>query len=182
MRPPGQRYIPSLIVYRVLGQPKVTIETYKLVVSGAVERTLVLSYEELLSLPRKRVSWDFHCVTGWSVNNVEWEGVELKDLLSVSRPLPSAEWLLAEGLDGYSAVFKLEDAIGGGLVALRMNGEPLPPEHGFPARLVFKELYGWKGVKYLASIRVLEEYVDGYWERLGYHERGRVLQEERFKL
>jgi len=179
--PPGQRFIPGMIVYRILGQPSVDLDAYRLRIDGEVERPLELTYADLTSLPSVKLVWDFHCVTGWSVKAVEWEGVELKRLAELVRPAEGAMWIYAEGLDKYSAIVHAEDALSGGIVALKMNGKTLLPEHGFPVRLVFRDLYGWKGVKYLTRLSFLREYVDGYWEKLGYSERGRVFLEERFK-
>lgn len=179
--PPGQRYIPSMIIYRILGQPTINMDSYRLIIDGEVERPLHLSYSDLLLLKQVKVKWDFHCVTGWSVRDVEWEGVELKTIAELAKPRSNATWLLVESLDKYTTVVLIEDALKSGILALRMNDKELLPEHGFPARLVFKDLYGWKGAKYVYKLTFSTEYVDGYWEKLGYHERGRVHLEERFK-
>lgn len=178
---PGQRYIPSLIVYRILGQPTVDLKNYRLLLEGEVERPRGLSYDDLLSLPQSRVAWDFHCVTGWSVREVEWEGVKLSSLIELAEPRDTVRWIFIEGLDKYTTVVHIDDAKEDGILALKMNGRELLPEHGFPARLVFKNLYGWKGAKYVYRLFFSSEYIDGYWERLGYNERGRVYNEERFK-
>ena len=71
----------------------------------------------------------------------------------------------------------MEDSI----VALKMNGKPLSPEQGFPARPFMPHLYGWKSAKWLTKIEFIPDYRDGYWEAYGYHERGDVYEEERFK-
>jgi len=76
--PRGQRFIPNFIIYRVLGQPKVDIEKWKLTIEGQVKRKREYSYNELLSMEHVRLVADFYCVTGWSVRNVVWEGIQLK--------------------------------------------------------------------------------------------------------
>ena len=121
---------------------------------------------------------DFHCVEKWSVKGVAWEGVSLKRLLDDSGAYGS--YALFESLDGYTSVVDIEDA-SKGFIALKINGRPLKYEEGFPARPFFPDLYAWKSAKWLTAISVLKEYVDGYWEARGYHGRGNVWNEERFK-
>lgn len=180
--PPGQYYTPYFTIYKALGQPEIDEHKWRLQIqrNGRVLKTLTLG--ELLELGTVRVVEDFHCVTGWSVPKVEWEGVPIRRLVEDVGLDDGFEWVFAEGYDGYTTVFHREDALHPhALIALKLNGKPLEPEQGFPARLVFTHLYGWKGAKWLKSLNFLDEYRDGYWEALGYHKRGRVWAEERFK-
>ena len=178
----GQRYIDDFIIYRILGSPEVDPSSWRLRVGGLVDKPLTLSLEDLLSLPRAAVVKDFHCVTGWSVASVRWEGVRLRLLAEMARVREGARWVYVEGLDGYSSVVPLEDFLSDeALLVLAINGRPLTYEQGFPARVFIPHLYGWKGVKWVHRIEFGESYVDGFWEALGYHERGNVLLEERFK-
>jgi len=180
--PPGQFYIDHFIVYRILGTPKVDPRTWRLRVGGLVENPLELSLEDIDRLPKVVIVRDFHCVTGWSVANVRWEGVSLKLIAKMARPLSNARWVVAAGLDGYSSTIPLDDFISDeALLALKMGDKPLSIEQGFPARIVIPHLYGWKGVKWVTQIIFTDRYIDGYWEALGYHERGYVYLEERFK-
>ncbi len=180
--PPGQFYIDHFIIYRILGTPRVDAGSWRLRVSGTVENPLELSLDDVERLPRVSLVRDFHCVTGWSVPSVSWEGVELRLIAEMARPREGARWVLVSGLDGYSAVVPLEDFVSEeALLVLRMNGRPLSVEQGFPARIFIPHLYGWKSVKWVSRIEFTERYVDGYWEALGYHERGNVSLEERFK-
>ncbi len=115
-----------------------------------------------------------HCVTGWSVK-VEWPVAELRRLLEaagVSRL--DGGWLLARSRGGYSAVLPLAEVWRGEVLLA------LPPAPGAP-RLVAPRLYAWKWVKHVEELRLVEEYVDGYWEALGYHWRGSAALVERFK-
>lgn len=76
----------------------------------------------------------------------------------------------------------LEDAmVEDSIIAYRMNSKPIPIQQGFPVRPFIPQLYGWKSAKWLTEIEFLSEYQDGYWENFGYHERGNVWEEERFK-
>ena len=179
---PGQKYIPSFVIYMAFGKPSVNIDEYRLVVDGLVRNRLSYSYEELKKLPMKRIVTDFHCVTGWSVSNVEWEGVPLKYFADSAGVSDSAKWVYFLSMDGYTTVVSIEDYLSrDSILAIKMNGSILPPEHGYPARIIIPHLYGWKGAKWVYKILFMEKYRDGYWEALGYNERGRVELEERFK-
>ncbi len=180
--PRGQKLIPKPVVYAVNGFPNIRLSERQLIVEGLVENRLELSYENLLGLPKTSVEAMFHCVTGWSIEKQVWEGVELRRLAEMAKVKRGARWVLVEGLDGYTTIIPLEDFLyPQSLLVLGVNGKPLSPEHGFPARIFIPHLYGWKHAKWVKRIVFLEKYVNGYWEALGYHERGNVLLEERFK-
>ncbi len=175
--PPGQTRIGRFIYYSALEPPVVDINAYRLRVAWAgAERSY--TYEQLNEMVDVKGVYDFHCVTGWSVTGLEMEGVSMKRLLEGVQGTEG--FVLLVGLDGYVATVPLEDALKG-FVILRINGAPLTYESGYPARPFFPHLYGWKSSKWLSEIRVVDEYVDGYWEERGYHERGNVWLEERFK-
>jgi len=122
------------------------------------------------------------CVTSWSIEKPLWEGVPIKYLADAAEVKPEAKWVMFHCYDGYTAPIPVEDALmEDSIVALKMNGRPLSAEQGFPARPFMPHLYGWKSAKWLGKIEFIPEYADGYWEGYGYHERGDVNEEERFK-
>ncbi|MCX8184164.1 MAG: molybdopterin-dependent oxidoreductase [Sulfolobales archaeon] len=179
---PGQYYIDHFIIYKIFGVPTINIEKWKLVVSGAVLNPLTLSLSELERMSEVKLVRDFHCVTGWSISSVQWEGVRLKLITDIAKPSEGVRWVLIHGLDGYVAVVPFEDFISEeALLVLKLNGKPLSIEQGYPARIFIPHLYGWKSVKWVNRIEFTYRYTDGYWEALGYHERGNVFLEERFK-
>ncbi len=180
--PPGQVEAKRWVTYAALGFPKVDLGSWRLEVCGLVERRLSLSYSDLLSMPQVGVRGGLHCVEGWSVSSVEWEGVRIRDLAEAAGVKPEARWLMFWSIEGYSAPVYLEDALAeDSIIALKLNGERLSYEHGFPARPIIPRVYAWKSVKWLKRLEFLRDYVDGYWEKRGYHERGRVWVEERRK-
>ncbi|MGC8982210.1 MAG: molybdopterin-dependent oxidoreductase [Desulfurococcaceae archaeon] len=180
--PPGQVYISYPVIYSILGVPEVDASKWYLSVEGEVNEPLKLTLRDLYELGIKVVKTDFHCVTGWSVGGLEFAGVEVKKLFEIAGLKPSAKWLFAESLDGYTTIMPIEDALSeNSIVAVEMNGKPLDILHGYPARLVVPHLYGWKSAKWVKRLVATSEYRDGYWEALGYHARGRVDLEERFK-
>ncbi len=122
----------------------------------------------------------FHCVTGWSVSNIRWSGARLLDLLEEHGL--KGEWIIAVSSGGYTATIPYDERLlDDALIATSLDDNPLPREHGGPYRLVIPKLFGWKSVKWLWGILVGDTYLDGYWEARGYHWRGLVKQNERFK-
>jgi DMSO/TMAO reductase YedYZ molybdopterin-dependent catalytic subunit len=144
--------------------------TWQLRIDGLVEHPQTLSYAQLLALPQARQTTDFHCVTGWSVDDVKWSGVRFADLLAAAKPLPAARALRFESAeDPYIDSLTLDQAMEpDAMLAHGMDGGPLAREHGAPARLVMPKMYGYKGVKWVKRILVTDHVEDGYWEQRGY--------------
>jgi len=179
---PGQFYAKRFAIYSALGEPRIKLDKWRLSIIGLVENELNLSFEELQRLPQVELTRDFHCVTQWSIKDVVWEGVRSRELARLAKVRPEAKWVMFHCADGYTTPVSLVDAIvEDSLIAIRMNGQPLPAEQGFPARPFIPHLYAWKSAKWLTRIEFMENYEDGYWEARGYHERGDVSNEERFK-
>ncbi len=150
--------------------PRFDPATWRLRVDGLVAQPLELSYAELLALPRAHQVTDFHCVTGWSVQNVRWGGVRFHDLLAAARPLATARALTFVSAEvPYLDSLTLEQALRPDvMLAYRMEGRPLTRDHGAPARVVIPEMYGYKGVKWLSQITLTAAPETGYWEQRGY--------------
>ena len=144
--------------------------TWRLTVGGLVQRPLNLDYESLRALPRVEQVSTFHCVTGWTVNNVAWGGVRLHDVLAHVRPHPDAHALrFVSAEDPYDDFLTLEQAsLPDVLLAYEMDGKPLSRAHGAPLRVVIPEMYGYKNVKWVERIELVPAVRDGYWEALGY--------------
>ncbi|MCL5009833.1 MAG: sulfite oxidase-like oxidoreductase [Candidatus Parvarchaeota archaeon] len=179
---PGEHYIKDFIIYDALGGKEIDRGKWSLKLTGLVENKLTLSYADLLK--RREVSYieDFNCVTGWAVKDVRWGGVSLRDIITEAKPTKDAKWAMFKCADGYSTPVKLEDVLSdGSIIALKINDKPLTFEQGAPARPFIPSLYGWKSAKWLTEVELIQDYEDGYWERYGYHQRGRVAEEERFQ-
>lgn len=180
--PPGQFFAKRFAIYSALGIPKIGIETWRLSIAGLVMNELKLSFAQLEQLPQVKLSRDFHCVTTWSIKDVLWEGVAFLEIAKLVGVKPEAGWVMYHGADGYTTPVPLEDAMAeDSLIALKMNGNPILIEQGYPARPFIPHLYAWKSAKWLTKIEFIEGYRDGYWESRGYHERGNVMEEERYK-
>jgi DMSO/TMAO reductase YedYZ molybdopterin-dependent catalytic subunit len=158
-------------IYTVSGSlPRFEEGTWRLEVGGHVRQPVAFTYRELLALPKDEQISTFHCVTGWSVKNVHWGGVRLRDVLARASPLGSAhalEFVSAE--TPYVDSLTLEQSsLQDVMLAYEMDGRPLSRAHGSPLRLVIPEMYGYKNVKWLAAINLVPRALDGYWEQLGY--------------
>ena len=173
---PVERLVPLIPsggwrIYTVSGSmPTFDPAVWRLRVGGRVEQPMSFSYDELRALPRVSQISTFHCVTGWTVQNVHWAGVRIADVLAKARPLPEAgalEFVSAEV--PYTDYLTMRQAsLHDVLLAYEMDGKPLPREHGAPLRLVIPDMYGYKNVKWLSEINVVPSPQDGYWEALGY--------------
>jgi DMSO/TMAO reductase YedYZ molybdopterin-dependent catalytic subunit len=145
----------------------------------------------MMDLPRTHVQLDVHCVTGWSRTNTDWEGISLKTLVEEGwiRPKPVARFILQHAAFGYTSNLPLSVALQENfLLATHYNGQPLTPEHGYPLRGVIgsipgrrdlKDVYFWKGAKWLRGLEFMLEDQFGYWEANGYHNEGDVWKEQR---
>ena len=150
--------------------PRFDPAIWRLRIDGLVAQPVELTYEQLRALPRSEQTSDFHCVTGWSVNNVRWAGVRFHDLLAQARPLPQARAVGFLSADGaYADTLTLQQSLlQEVMLAYEMDGKPLAREHGAPTRLVIPEMYGYKNVKWVDRITLLKQPLAGYWEVRGY--------------
>ncbi|MDA4124704.1 MAG: sulfite oxidase-like oxidoreductase [Thaumarchaeota archaeon] len=180
--PPGQVWGKKFVIYAALGIPRIDANSWRLKVDGLVSLPLEYTYAQLTSVPQTSYVKSFHCVTRWSIKDAEWEGLPIRGLVEPAEPSSEARWAMFHCADGYTAPVPVEDALReDALLAFKVNGKPLSAEQGFPARPFMPHLYGWKSAKWLNRIEFIREYVDGYWEMYGYHERANVWDEERFK-
>jgi sulfane dehydrogenase subunit SoxC len=189
--PPGLHYL--LIHYDI---PAVDPERFRLEVGGSVERPLALSLDELKARPRVEQPITFECAGNgralleprplsqpWlteAVGTAQWAGTPLAPLLEEAGVQRTAVEVLFSALDrgieggvpqAYERALPIAEA-GAGLLAYEMNGAPLPPQHGFPLRLVVPGWYGMQNVKWLTRIEVLEEPFGGYQNAVGYRMYG----------
>jgi len=162
-------------IYSVSGTyPAITADRYRLVVDGLVDRRAVFTMADLEAMPRTGFVRDFHCVTGWRVSNVRWEGVRLSEILDTVGIRPGAVALRFESYDGTdSESLTLDQArLPDVIVALRMLGAPITTEHGGPVRLYVAPMFGYKSLKWLSAIRVVDQVEPGFWEQNGYPVNG----------
>ncbi len=181
--PPGQARTRKWPVLHYGSVPQVPTETWRLEITGLVERPLALAWNEFRSLPRVKVFADFHCVTRWSRLGNVWEGVSTREIMNRAGVKPEARFALPLGYDGGWTTnlpleyYLAEDA----LFADTHDGQPLDPDHGGPVRLIVPQLYAWKSAKWVKGVELSARDESGYWEQGGYHDRGDPWTEERFR-
>jgi DMSO/TMAO reductase YedYZ molybdopterin-dependent catalytic subunit len=165
---------PNADFYRIdtaLVVPRIDPDSYELEVTGLVDRPFTLTLDELLALESVEVPVTLQCVSNYVggdlVGNAVWQGVPLTALLDRAGVQSDGTQIVGRSVDGFTAGFPTELASDGrpALVAYAMNGELLPPTHGFPARLVVSGLYGYvSATKWLRSIELHRwDDFDGYW-------------------
>jgi DMSO/TMAO reductase YedYZ molybdopterin-dependent catalytic subunit len=173
-----------------LSFPRVDLDRWELRIHGLVEEEIRLSYQDLLDLPQTERVITLCCVSnevgGPYIGNAVWQGVLLADLLRSARIAPEAEQVYSTSLDGWTCGFPVETALDGrdALIAIGMNGEPLPLRHGFPARLVVPGLYGYvSATKWLSEIE-LNRWSDGtgYWLPRGWARLAPVKTQSRIDV
>jgi DMSO/TMAO reductase YedYZ molybdopterin-dependent catalytic subunit len=150
--------------------PKFDPARWTLTIDGLVEEPQVFTYEQLKALPQTHQTKDFHCVTGWSVDQVPWTGVKMSDLLAIAKPKAGAVGINFVSMEeDYVDTLTLAQArLPDVMIAHSMYNQPIPRDHGAPARLVIPEMYGYKGVKWMSQITVVDKIEPGYWELRGY--------------
>lgn len=181
--PPGQREGPWRPMHygRV---PRLAPEDWSLTVGGATRDggVTVLDRAALDELPQVEVVAGLHCVARTSTTGLRWGGVRMRDVVGLAPPEPGAEHVLLAAVRGYAANVALTDLLHpDALLATQVDGEPLTPEHGWPARVVLPHLYAFKGPKWVVEMTYHHRPPqEGWWESHGYHPRGRVEHEERW--
>ncbi|WP_149957241.1 molybdopterin-dependent oxidoreductase [Zafaria cholistanensis] len=176
---------PNAQFYRIdtaLVVPEVDPGSWRLRVHGMVEQEVELSYAELMESGLVEADVTLTCVSnavgGDLAGNARWLGLPLRQVLERARPLPGADMVLSTSADGFSASTPLEVLRDGrnALLAVGMNGEPLPLEHGFPVRMVVPGLYGFvSATKWVVDLEVTR-FADkqAYWTARGWDERAPI--------
>lgn len=180
--PPGQRAAPWRPVHygRV---PRLDAGAWRLTIAGETHdgSVTVLDQEALARLPHVEVESRLHCVARTSTPPLRWGGVRMRDIVELAPPAADAGRVLLAAVRGYAAGVHLADLVHpDSLLATHVDGRPLTPEHGWPARVVLPHLYGFKGPKWVVELTYHREPQRGLWESRGYHPRARVALEERW--
>jgi len=178
--PPGQYVTRDFPVLSAGPTPRTPLAQWTFTIRGAIDEPVSWTWDELRALPRETFTVDIHCVTKWSKLGTSWTGVSLDTLLE--RVETSADYALAFCDGGYTTNVPLGDLTGGqAWVAYEYEGGPLEPAHGGPARLLVPHLYFWKSAKWVRGIEGMDYDEPGFWESLGYHDRGDPWREQRYQ-
>jgi DMSO/TMAO reductase YedYZ molybdopterin-dependent catalytic subunit len=162
------------------GDPIIHPQDWRLVVDGEVERPFQIDYQTLRKLPPVEVTKTLECISNFTskpelapfgselISTARWKGAKVSDILQlVGGVKPGADWLAVLGADEFTSAVPMDVALDPEtLLVYEMNGEVLPREHGYPARMLVPGRYGMKNAKWVAGLRPLRrEFVDWYGQR-----------------
>ena len=180
--------------YRIdvaLQVPNIDPTKWKLVIDGEVENEIEITYEQLLALPMVETATTIMCVSnevgGGLIGNAVWLGYPVRELLARAKPKPGADMVLSTSWDGWTASSPLDVLLEEDracLLAVAMNGDPLPLEHGFPVRMIVPGLYGYVSATKWITRLTLTRFADdfAYWTQRGWSERGPVNTSSRIDV
>ncbi|GAB2997424.1 sulfite oxidase-like oxidoreductase [Amycolatopsis acidiphila] len=159
--------------------PRRHLDAWDFAVRGEIDDPLTWSWPQFRRLPHVDITADIHCVTSWSKFDTHWSGVSVDTLLSDVET--AAEYVVAFCDGGYTTNLPLEDVLDGkAWVVDTYDGQPLPPEHGGPARLLVPHLYFWKSAKWVRGLKLTLTDEPGFWENFGYHNYGDPWKQQRY--
>lgn len=153
--------------------PSVDVKTWRLRISGLVKNPLAIGYEQIKSLPAVRETLTLECISnppdGSAIGNARWVGPALRPLLERAGVNSKAAYAALHGADGYFTGVPVDEILRHeNFLPYLMNGEALPPDHGFPVRLFIPGKYGMKQPKWLTEIALVDHEFLGYWEQRGW--------------
>lgn len=184
---------PNADFYRIdtaLLVPQVDPAQWSLRIHGMVDHPVTLTWNELLALPLEESWTTLTCVSnevgGDLIGNAKWLGYPIRDLLARAGPHADADMVLSTSVDGFTASTPLSVLTDdrAAILAIAMNGAPLPTEHGFPVRMVVPGLYGYvSATKWVVDLEVTRfDRATAYWTDQGWAPRGPIKLESRIDL
>jgi DMSO/TMAO reductase YedYZ molybdopterin-dependent catalytic subunit len=168
---PNPHYSERFRYYSVGDIPNFNPRSWRLAVDGeGVDNTLSLRFDDVRAFPNYAVTASFRCVNGWIVHNCIWIGVRVRDVLDTVSPNDRAKFVTFYSGDGvYTDSLTWSQARSDhAILAWQLNGEPLIREAGYPLRLIYPDMYGYKNVKWLRRIEVKSSRDLGFWEQTGW--------------
>ena len=182
-------FTPNSEFYRIdtaIVVPNINLDTWKLQIMGMVTNPREYTYKELTDRPVFELDDTIACVSnevgGSLVGNARWLGIRLDDLIKEAIPYSTADQVMGYSDDGFSAGFPLAALDGrDAMIAIGMNGQPLPLDHGFPARIIVPGLYGYvSATKWLTKIELTRfDRAQGYWVPRGWSARAPIKTQSR---
>jgi DMSO/TMAO reductase YedYZ molybdopterin-dependent catalytic subunit len=170
----GQKLDPisSIRENSIHGTRHINADNYSLAIAGLVDNPKTYSYRDLTSLASYRKVVTLHCVEGWDATAL-WEGASVKSMLDTAGIKQGAKTVIFYAQDGDSTSFSIDDIRNQDfMLAYKINNIPLTEKHGYPARLVAAEKWGYKWLKWVTRIEISDKEYKGYWESNGYSNNG----------
>ncbi|MGZ4857762.1 MAG: molybdopterin-dependent oxidoreductase [Methanobacteriaceae archaeon] len=161
----------------IKGPQHVNISSYRLEVTGLVQKPQNYTYDQVIGLQNYKKVVTLHCVEGWDAT-ILWQGVLVSDILNRSKPLPKANTVIFYAVDGYSTslplIYLQYNQI---LMAYKANNATITPQNGYPFQLVAESKWGYKWIKWINKIDVSDNAsYQGYWESRGYSNSGNLSE------
>jgi DMSO/TMAO reductase YedYZ molybdopterin-dependent catalytic subunit len=179
--PPGQYLTADFPVLTAGPTPRIPLDRWSFEITGLVREPVQWSWDAFQALPSRDWTVDISCVTKWTKLDMPWRGVSVDTLLEHVEIDPAAAFVIGHSYGGYTTNLPLADVLNAqAFVAYEYDGKPLAPDHGGPARLVVPGRYFWKSAKWVRGLRLQAGDEPGFWESLGYHNRGDQWREERY--
>jgi len=178
--PPGQHAVKAMPnMGGVKGPGKVP--DWRLAIDGAVQNPVSLKFQDLMNLKQVDLTCDVHCVTGWTLLDSRWRGIQVQTIMDLVNVKKNAGFIVFEAPGDYSSSLPLSAARKDNVIlAHSFSDENLPREHGAPLRGLVPDRYFYKSVKWLERIRFVVEDEPGYYESGGYSNSADPWKEERF--
>jgi DMSO/TMAO reductase YedYZ molybdopterin-dependent catalytic subunit len=179
--------------YRIdtaLSVPRIDPTTWRLKITGMVENDIEIDFAELLALPLEESTTTLACVSNYVggdlIGNATWLGYPIRKLLARAKPVNGADMVLSTSEDGFTAGTPIEALTDerNAILAVGMNGETLPLEHGYPVRMVVPGLYGYvSATKWVVELKLTRfDQEQGYWTPRGWSELGPVKLSSRIDV
>ncbi|MDB4441939.1 molybdopterin-dependent oxidoreductase [bacterium] len=178
--PPGQHAVKALPNMGGTRGAK-TVADWRLEIGGEVARPLTLTYAELMDLKQIDLTCDVHCVTGWTLLDSLWRGIQMTTIMDLVKVKDSARFVIFEAAGDYTSNIPLSEARKDNVIlAHGYSGGDLPQIHGAPLRGLVPDRYFYKSVKWLKAVRFEAADEPGYYEESGYSNSADPWKEERF--
>ena len=178
--PPGQHETENWPVLQSGGVPRIDTSDWTFTITGLVDNEVMLNHSEFMALPMVKVFSDIHCVTTWSRLDNLWEGPSAQTVADLAGIKPEAKFVIVKAHGGFTTNLTITDFLEEDvLFAAKHDDQPLTAQHGAPVRLVVPRLYFWKSAKWVTGLEFTEEDHPGFWESVGYHNRGDPWLEQR---
>lgn len=158
-----------------LGVPTINLNTFQLEITGLVDSSFFLTWDEIRALPETFSDTILmYCVEGWEVWG-NWKGILVKDLLDKAHVQPEGDYILFECAEGYTTALPISYLVKyNALLAYQVNGAPMQEHDGFPLRLVAFGKFGYKWAKWVNKLEVMDMSQTGFWEKRGYSDKADV--------
>ncbi|MHA1229844.1 MAG: sulfite oxidase-like oxidoreductase [Candidatus Helarchaeota archaeon] len=185
--PPDQKLINKFPILQAGSIPySLNKNNWSLEIYGEVENPTNFTYQEFIRLPTVKIKVDIHCVTGWSLFDTEWEGVQFKTLFKIVKPKQEAKFVIFECADlngNFTTSLPIIELMNEEtILAFKLNGEDLPIEHGGPVRSVVPKKYFYKSAKWVQKLKITKTDELGFWERNGYSNTADPWKNDRYSI